>query len=167
MTDVAESVWPRLTRMRRVWGVGSLCAELIADVSVTPMRLTSMAAIVRRIRAGEGSVLKTIRLAALADSRSAFGSSYAAEADQPTDYCQLRAELGAAGEHSVTLFAIVDGSVVGLVAAHQPDPTGPSVELVSMWVAPTQRRAGIAAELVGSRHAARAASMVMIRTWTW
>lgn len=43
---------------------------------------------------------------------------------------------------------MVDGSVVGLVAAYRPDAAAPAVELVSMWVSPAQRRAGIAAELV-------------------
>lgn len=56
--------------------------------------------------------------------------------------------LGAAGEHSVTFFAVVDESVVGLVSAHRPDPADLSAELVSMWVSPAHRRAGIAAELV-------------------
>jgi GNAT superfamily N-acetyltransferase len=105
-------------------------------------------AVIRRVRPDEGPVLQMVRLAALADSPSAFGSSYAAEADQPDDYWEARAVLGAAGESSVTLFAVIAGSVVGLVAAYQPDAAGLSVELVSMWVAPAQRRAGIAAELV-------------------
>jgi ribosomal protein S18 acetylase RimI-like enzyme len=103
---------------------------------------------VRRVRADEGPVLKQVRLAALVDSPSAFGSSYAAEVDQPDEHWASRAELGAAGERSVTFFAVDDGSVVGLVGAYRPDAAGPSVELVSMWVSPAQRRAGIAADLV-------------------
>jgi ribosomal protein S18 acetylase RimI-like enzyme len=111
------------------------------------MRLAWVGAVVRRIRADEGDVLRTIRLEALADSPSAFGSSFAAEVDQPAEYWASRAQLGAAGERSVTLFAVVDGSVVGLVAAYRPDVAGQSVELVSMWVSPARRRAGIAAGL--------------------
>ncbi len=56
--------------------------------------------------------------------------------------------LGAAGERSVTFFAIVDESVVGLVSAYRADPAERSTELVSMWVSPTYRRAGVAVELV-------------------
>jgi RimJ/RimL family protein N-acetyltransferase len=107
-----------------------------------------MEAVVRRVRTDEGPLLKSVRLAALADSPSAFGSSYAAEAEQPDDHWTHRAMLGAAGERSVTFFAIADESVVGLVSAYRPDPVRLSVELVSMWVAPAHRRAGIAAELV-------------------
>ena len=107
-----------------------------------------MGAVIRRVRPDQGPALKAVRLAALADAPSAFGSSYAAEADQPDDYWEARAALGAAGESSVTFFAIVAGSVVGLVSAYQPDAAGLPVELVSMWVAPAQRRAGIAPELI-------------------
>ena len=107
-----------------------------------------MEAVIRRVRPDDGPGLKAVRLAALADSPSAFGSSYAAEVDQPDDFWEARAVLAAAGEGSVTFFAVIAGSVVGLVAAYQPDAARLSVELVSMWVSPAQRRAGIAAELV-------------------
>ena len=107
-----------------------------------------MEAVIRRVRRDEGPVLKAVRLAALADSPSALGSSYAAEADLPDDFWEERAVLAAAGEGSVTFFAVIAGSVHGLVAAYRPDAARLSVELVSMWVSPAQRRAGIAAELV-------------------
>ena len=107
-----------------------------------------MEAFVRRVRTDEGPLLKSVRLAALTDSPSAFGSSYAAEADLPDEHWTDRAMLGAAGERSATFFGIVDESVVGLVSAYRPDRAGLSAELVSMWVSPAHRRAGIAAELV-------------------
>ena len=105
-------------------------------------------AVVRRVRADEGPVLKSVRLAALADAPSAFGSSYAAEVDQPDDHWRSRAALGASGERSATFFAVVDGSIVGLVGAYRPATDEPTVELVSMWVSPTHRRTGIAATLI-------------------
>lgn len=107
-----------------------------------------MEVFVRRVRADDGPLLKSVRLAALADSPSAFGSSLAAEVDLPDRHWTDRAMLGAAGERSATFFAIADGCVVGLVSAYRPDLMGHSAELVSMWVSPAQRRAGIAAELV-------------------
>lgn len=105
-------------------------------------------AVIRRVRPDEGSVLKAVRLAALADAPSAFGSSHAAEVDQPDDHWEARAVLGAAGALSVTFFAVVSGSVVGLVAAYRPDAAGRPVDLVSMWVSAAHRRSGIASELV-------------------
>lgn len=139
-----------------------------------------MEVLVRRIRAEEGALLRSVRLAALADAPSAFGSSYAAEVDQPDDFWTDRAMLGAAGERSVTFFAIADAiadadpmadsvageSVVGLVSAYRPDPARLTVELVSMWVAPAHRRAGVAAALVAAVVSwARDADMASVELW--
>jgi len=115
---------------------------------VVSARLTSVDVTVRRIRADEGPVLMTIRLAALLESPSAFGSAHAAEVDQPDDHWASRASRGAAGLRSSVYFAIVDRSVVGIVGGYRPDPVGSSIELVSMWVSPGQRGAGVAIELV-------------------
>ena len=112
------------------------------------VRLTSVDVTVRRVRADEGPVLKAIRLAALLESPSAFGSTHAAEVDQPDDHWASRASLGAAGRHNAIYLAIVDQSIIGIVGGYRPDPAGSSIELVSMWVSPAQRRAGIAAKLV-------------------
>ena len=112
------------------------------------MRLASVDVTVRRVRADEGPVLKATRLAALLESPSAFGSTHAAEVNQPDDHWASRASLGAAGRHRAIYLATVDQSVVGIVGGYRPDPAGSSIELVSMWVSPTQRRAGIAAKLV-------------------
>lgn len=114
----------------------------------TADKTDGMEAAVRRVRTGEGPLLKSVRLSALTDSPWAFGSSYAAEADQPDEFWTDRALHGAAGERSVTFFAVVDESVVGLVSAYRPDPAGLRAELVSMWVSPAHRRAGVAVELV-------------------
>ncbi len=103
---------------------------------------------VRRVRADEGAALKAIRLAALADAPSAFGSSYAAEVDLSEDDWATRAARAAAGTSSVTYLAVVEQSVVGIVGAYRPDPSGSLVELISMWVSPPQRRAGVAGKLV-------------------
>jgi ribosomal protein S18 acetylase RimI-like enzyme len=103
---------------------------------------------VRRIQAHEEDVLKEIRLAALLDSPSAFGSTYAAEAPQPSDHWQSRAALGASGSQTATFFAVIHQSVIGLVAGYRADPAGSTVELVSMWVATPYRQAGVGRQLV-------------------
>lgn len=102
----------------------------------------------RQIRADEGAVLKRVRLAALLESPSAFGSSYAAEADSSDDHWASRAVLGAAGDPSVTFFAVDGDSVVGLVAGYRRPDVPSSVELVSMWVSPAHRGAGVGRQLV-------------------
>ena len=112
------------------------------------MRLAGVDVSVRRVRADDGPVLKAVRLAALLESPSAFGSTHGAEAAQPDEHWALRAARGASGAHSATYFAVADGSVIGIVAGYRPDPAGLSIELVSMWVSPPHRRAGIAGKLV-------------------
>ena len=114
------------------------------------MTLTSVDVSVRRVRAGEGSLLKAVRLAALLESPSAFGSTHAAEVAQPNRHWASRAALGASGAHTATYFAVAEHSVVGIVAGYRPDPTGSLTELVSMWVSPPHRRAGVAAKLVNA-----------------
>lgn len=104
----------------------------------------------RRVRADDGPVLKAVRLAALIESPSAFGSTLTAEIDQPDGHWAARAARGASGTHSSTYLAVADQSVVGIVGGFRPDPAGSAIELVSMWVAPPFRRAGIARTLVGA-----------------
>jgi ribosomal protein S18 acetylase RimI-like enzyme len=116
--------------------------------SAAAVRLASVDVTVRRVRADDGPVLKAMRLAALLESPSAFGSNHAAEVDQPDKHWASRAALGAVGLHDATYFAVVDQSVVGIVAGYRPDPAGSSIELVSLWVSPPHRRAGIAGKLV-------------------
>jgi ribosomal protein S18 acetylase RimI-like enzyme len=103
---------------------------------------------VRRIRGDEGRALRDIRLAALKDTPAAFGSTYEIEAARTDADWSERAELGAAGVERVTFFALVDDQIVGLVGGYRPAAGEPTVELVSMWTAPTARRIGVARALV-------------------
>jgi ribosomal protein S18 acetylase RimI-like enzyme len=120
----------------------------LALVTASAGRLLGVHVTVRRVRADEGPDLKAVRLAALLESPTAFGSTHAAEVDQPDDHWASRASLGASGGSSVTYLAIVDQSIVGIVSGYRPDAGASSIELVSMWVSPTHRRARIAARLV-------------------
>ena len=90
-----------------------------------------MEVVVRRVRTDEGPLLKSVRLSALVDSPAAFGSSYAAEADQPDEHWTDRATLGAAGERSVTFFAMVDESVVRQLATTRSDRDASAEAFVS------------------------------------
>jgi GNAT superfamily N-acetyltransferase len=126
----------------------------------------SMSVTVRRVRAGEWSELKAVRLAALQDEPSAFGSTYAAEVAQDDDHWVRRASLAEAGVESVTFFAVTGEEVVGLAAGYRPDPSRPAVELVSMWVEPAARRAGVARALVDAVVGwARDAGAVWVELW--
>ena len=76
------------------------------------------------------------RLAALKESRFAFGSSYDAEANRTDDEWTAWARAGEAGVDRITFFALVSDEIVGLVGGFRPDSDGFVVELVSMWASP-------------------------------
>jgi ribosomal protein S18 acetylase RimI-like enzyme len=107
----------------------------------------------RRIRAGEGPALREIRLRALAESPSAFGSTLAREQAFDEALWANRAEESSRGSVATT-FVVEDarGSWQGLVTVLGPtheaadDPT--CATLVSMWIAPEARRQGLAKKLV-------------------
>ena len=107
-----------------------------------------MGVAVCRVRPGDASVLKEVRLAALLDTPSAFGSTYAEEVTRTDEHWLHRALLASAGRDSTVFLAWMDGRAVGIVGGYRPDPATDAVELVSMWTAPEARRAGVGALLV-------------------
>jgi ribosomal protein S18 acetylase RimI-like enzyme len=105
--------------------------------------------IVRRIEEGEGELLRSLRLAALSDAPSAFGSGYEAEAVRTSEEWEKRAAALATSTTRSTWFAVDEGGeVLGLIGGYRPEPESGTVELVSMWTAPQARRLGLARQLV-------------------
>lgn len=110
---------------------------------------------VRRITPDQAQVLRAVRLAALADTPAAFGSTLDRElAFDDTEWAD-RARAGATGDDRCTFLAWHDdGRVVGIVGGYRVDPSEGAVDaphgidLVSMWTDPTVRRAGIGGALV-------------------
>jgi len=100
------------------------------------------------VRLDEGTSLKAIRLAALREAPSAFGSTYRSEAALDDGHWERRASIGSAGDAGATYLAVVDDCVVGLAAGFRSDASVGDVDLVSMWVDPSVRRMGIARRLV-------------------
>ena len=107
-------------------------------------------AVVRRVETGDASLLKRVRLAALRDTPSAFGSTYEREVLFSDAEWEGRARASAQGSDRATYFAESDGAVVGLVGGFRAVPGAERVDLVSMWVAPEMRHRGIARLLVGA-----------------
>lgn len=100
------------------------------------------------MRAEDWRRLKAVRLAALAESPSAFGSTHAAEAAMTDDAWAARAADGASGSERATFFALDGDEVVGLVGGFLEGPG--EMHLVSMWTAPTARRRGVGRRLVAA-----------------
>ena len=105
---------------------------------------------VRRVRPQETDELKAVRLAALLDAPSAFGSTYAREVVLSDDDWRRRADGSSTGDAQTTFLAWHDGHGVGIVGAHRSAEAPTTVELVSMWTAPQARRSGVARLLVGA-----------------
>jgi ribosomal protein S18 acetylase RimI-like enzyme len=96
-------------------------------------------------------LFKSARLRALADTPSAFGSTYGREV-QLTDAQWLERTAQWTDQwthHGSTIFLAIDGSIACGVAGSFLQPDDPArAQLVSMWTAPTHRRRGIGRLLV-------------------
>ncbi len=103
---------------------------------------------VRRIRPTESLQLREIRLAALADTPSAFSSKHATESELPIGHWVDRAAACADGARSATFVAVDSGRWVGLVGGFRGTEDDVNLELVSMWVAPAARGSGGAQALL-------------------
>lgn len=87
--------------------------------------------------------LKRVRLVALLDAPTAFGVTHAAAAAYNDQAWRDRAAGRGAARY---LLAFEDGKAVGIVACVVS--ADPVLDLIAMWVAPSQRGSGIAARLV-------------------
>jgi GNAT superfamily N-acetyltransferase len=105
---------------------------------------------VHRITADDAQRLRAVRLAALADSPTAFGSTWEREAAFDAERWRDRAVAGASGAESSTWLAFEGEAVVGIAGGYRPDPAVPAVDVVSMWVAPSARRSGAGRLLVAT-----------------
>jgi GNAT superfamily N-acetyltransferase len=105
-----------------------------------------MSLIVRRVRPDEGLCLRALRLRALADAPSAFGSTLAREEAFPDDVWQERAIGGAAGEDRVTYVAEDGDRWVGMATGLMD--AGHRLDLVGMFVEPAARGRRLGAALV-------------------
>jgi ribosomal protein S18 acetylase RimI-like enzyme len=93
---------------------------------------------------------KLIRLRALQDTPTAFGSTFAKESQLSDDDWTKRAAQWNSGVRSGAYLAMDDDEIAcGIAGGYFPDD-GSGPYLVSMWVAPTHRRHGIGRMLVNA-----------------
>jgi ribosomal protein S18 acetylase RimI-like enzyme len=90
---------------------------------------------------------KQVRLRALQDSPSAFGSTYARESLM-TDEDWLNRTLGLDGEKKIGFLAMDADEACGLVACFRDESDPSQGHVISMWVAPSHRGAGVSAALL-------------------
>jgi ribosomal protein S18 acetylase RimI-like enzyme len=96
---------------------------------------------VQRTTREQWQALKQLRLQALEDAPTAFGSTLAREHALDDSEWQRRAD----GD---SWLALVGGRAVGMVAVVPDDVSEHACQLVGMWVAPDFRGTGVAAALL-------------------
>jgi predicted GNAT family acetyltransferase len=103
---------------------------------------------VRRVHAGEGLMLRSLRLRALADSPMAFGTTLAEDRARPEADWHERAARGATGQERVTFIVESGDTPVGMATGVclEDDPAGAA--LVGVWIDPAHRGHGGGAALV-------------------
>jgi GNAT superfamily N-acetyltransferase len=121
--------------------------------------VTGGSLVVRRLQPDDWQVLRDIRLAALADSPSAFASTLAREQAFTEADWRWRLTNGC----SVVATDGVHGESVGLAGGYLHDGVP---ELIAMWVHPTRRGSGAAEQLVEAVAAwAREQDGARLRLW--
>ncbi|HTV48793.1 MAG TPA: GNAT family N-acetyltransferase [Phycisphaerae bacterium] len=92
-------------------------------------------------------VFKAVRLAALQDSPSAFGGTFAKES-QLNDVDWLKRAAVWSNDRSVGYIVMDAGNACGIAAAFLDERDSLKAHLISMWVAPAYRRRGIGRLLI-------------------
>lgn len=75
--------------------------------------------------------MKQVRLAALEEAPTAFGSTHASEATRPEAEWVQRASAGSQGSDRASFFAALNDEVVGLVGGYRDEPFSATGQLVS------------------------------------
>ena len=95
---------------------------------------------------------RDVRLRALKDSPSAFGSTYAREILlTDADWQQRSANLD--GVTKIGFLAMDASTTCGIVACFRDEQDPARAEVISMWVAPSHRGTGLSAALIDAIHA--------------
>ncbi len=93
------------------------------------------------------AVFKEVRLRALRDTPSAFGSTYVREA-QLTDAEWIERAIRWNGEKGIGFLAMDDGIACGIAGSFLDENDATRAQLISMWTAPTHRRQSVGRLLV-------------------
>ena len=122
---------------------------------------------VRQIEADEWRRLRSIRLEALMDSPESFITLHAEAAGFPDSVWAERADAGSSGIEQVTMVAIDGADTVGMaVGLSRPGIRPGVVPIVSVFVSPRARRAGVGKSLMGGvERWARSRSVGMTSLW--
>ncbi|NKB66631.1 MAG: GNAT family N-acetyltransferase [Candidatus Latescibacteria bacterium] len=99
------------------------------------------------ISSANALLLKSVRLRALQDTPTAFGSTYAREAAFTDTQWQQRASRHD-GRHGIGYLVMDQGEPCGIAGSFIDRNANNKTHLVSMWVASSHRRRGLGRQLV-------------------
>lgn len=103
---------------------------------------------IRPLTATDAAFLKRLRLTALQDTPTAFGSTYARESAFSDDEWKTKAATWSNGTTGTCWIAVDGDDPVGIAAGYIAADAPDVVNLVSMWISSKHRRRGIGAQLV-------------------
>ncbi len=106
---------------------------------------------IRRIRPGDGLILRELRLRSLADAPDAFGQPLSEARVRPEGEWDRSARQSSRGNNRIWLIAETSERTVGLVQGRRRRPS--TLLLFSMWVDPSARRLGVGRMLIESLEA--------------
>jgi len=106
--------------------------------------------LVRRLRSDEWQGYRDIRLRALRDSPTAFGSTFEVESVKPDEYWKARLASASDSPHQLPLVAERGSQMVGLVWGWIDPNRSDAAHVIQMWVAPEARGQGCGARLIES-----------------
>src|SRR5262245_10241110 len=106
----------------------------------------AMPTAIHAIGPDDWQLLRDVRLRALADAPAAFGSRFEEQRLYPDSFWQEAASWRPPLGQAFT--ALEDGRAIGLVRVHCDPATPSDPQLISMWVEPAARGAGVGRALV-------------------
>jgi GNAT superfamily N-acetyltransferase len=103
---------------------------------------------IRRLRAGDGAILRDVRLRALREAPYAFSSWFDREATNGSDHWDDLATQSDAGELGAVFVALDEKQCLGITGAYFARENREVATLWGMWVDPNARRRGVGRGLV-------------------
>jgi ribosomal protein S18 acetylase RimI-like enzyme len=103
---------------------------------------------IRPLRSEEWQAYRDLRLRALRDSPTAFGSTFEVESAKADAYWEARVASAVASPHQLPLVAEHDSQFVGLVWGWIDPEQSDVAHVIQMWVAPEARGQGYGSRLM-------------------
>ncbi len=103
---------------------------------------------VRRINIGEGTLYKRLRLASLAESPEAFGTTLTEAKARSKESWHEQADCTSEGCDQATFLAFSNGEPIGLAALYWDAQDESLGTLIQVWVDPEHRGSNVAVKLL-------------------